>query len=397
MRNKAGGKIMTIKKGLFILLIFTFFILTAGTAQAQSGLLLSGVVINGTAAGSVPDEGQVTVQFYSDTEVGNAYTTDLLPDGSFVFEDLSSEIGNYYVVYMEYLGVVYSSIEAQLLDVDNPPVRVMIYETTDSPENIIITNLYYLVYPGEGGYQLTEVLRIENRGDRTYLGKMTDGVLSTFTWTPPQNAADISFMESSTSNRYTQTGSTYQDTFPIRPVPYYQEVDIAYRMPFAETVSYSNRYEYPVQQVIISGNLEAIEISGDDLRNEEVPENEMGLNTAFSAGPFEAGAEISFNITGKESSLLPTAKKQSGFTFNTTSFLIGAASLAAAVLFGVIYLRQPSYPAPPEAVKPEVKELAQLKKQFEEDESNQQDYQSKKKQLIGKIKRKLGKDFPKVS
>ena len=190
---------MRLKKALVLLFALVFVLSTATGVQArQTGSQIAGAVINGTPNGSLPEGGQVTIQFYTDQALGNSYTTDLNPDGSFDFNDLSGEVGNYFVVFMEYKGVVYSSTETQLLADDNPKVQVMIYETTDTQENIIITNVYYLVYPGDNGYQLTEVFRIENRGQRTYIGKMVDGVLSTFSWAPPQGAQDISFLESST-------------------------------------------------------------------------------------------------------------------------------------------------------------------------------------------------------
>ncbi len=388
---------MKLMKGFIILLALLFALSTATEVQAkQTSFLLNGVVINGTPDGTAPMEGQVTIQFYTENTLGNSYTTDILPDSTFVFGDLSSEIGNYFWVFTEYEGVVYYSAEAQLLESDNPEVRVTIYETTDSPENIIITNIYFLVYPGDNGYQLTEVFAIENRSQRTYTGTMIDGVLSTFSWTPPQGAQDISFMDSSTGNRYVNKGETYQDTYPIRPAPYPQEVVIAYQLPFSETVTYSNHFEYPIQQIIISGSLENIEIKGSGLKNEEVPENDAGLSTAFSAGPFDANAEITFEITSRENNLQAPVPNASGFTFNTTNFVLGISSLLVAILFSVVYFRQPSFPACPEEVKPEVRQLARLKEQFDQSEIDPKEYQTKRKQLTGAIKKKMRKDSTKT-
>ena len=178
-------------------------------------------------------------------------------------------------------------------------------------------------------------------------------------------------------------------------MPYYQEVDIAYQLPFEKTVTYSNHYEYPVEQIIISGNLDNIDIKGNGLQNEAVPENQAGLNTAFSAGPFNAGDVITFDIIGNKDALTPSMQNNSGFIFNTRSFIFGISSLLIAVFLGIVFFRQPNYPAFPEEIKPEVQQLARLKGQLNRSEISEKEYQTERKRLIGTIKKKMGKDFPK--
>jgi hypothetical protein len=388
---------MQLKKSVILFLLVTASLSLTGFSPAQqSGVSVSGQVSNGTPGANLPQAATLFLQFYNGSQVGSEYSTEMDPDGSFSFTGLDSEVGSSFVVFTEYLGVFYNSVESQLLSADNPNIDLVIYETTDDPADIVISNLYLLIYPGENTYQITEVYKVENSGRRTYVGKLNSAnVRTTFDWTPPAGAQNILFSEAESRERYIANGQGYSDTYPIRPEPYYQEMDIAYDLPYTEQLTYSNRFEYPIQQMFVSGNLTDILISGGNFTEGQVAEDQDYLNGMYASGPYAANEEVTFTIQYSPNAhpqAGPTVSEPpSGLSFSPISFTLGMVALALAIFLGVMLLRQPNLPACPADIQPNVEKLAQLERQFAQAQIDKQGYAAQKKKLLAAIRRQTDK------
>ena len=386
---------MRIRKILISILFLTISLASTGfTATQQYGVTLSGQVSNGTPGADLPQAATLFLQFYNGSQVGSEYSTEMEPDGSFSFTDLDSEVGSSFVVFTEYLGIFYNSVESQLLSADNPNIDLVIYETTDDPADIVISNLYLLIYPSpdENSYQITEVYKVENSGQRTYIGRQSsDGVRTTFDWTPPAGAQNILFSEAESVERYLANGQGYSDTYPIRPQPYYQEMDIAYDLPYAEQVNYSNTFTYPLQRVVVSGNLTDILISGDTFAEDQLPKEQDYLNGVYSGGPFAAGDAVHFDILYSPNAhpleSAAAAAPSKGWNFDPTTLALGLVALALAVFLSVMLFRQPSLPDCPAEIRPDIRNLAVLEAGYKKRQINAQDYQARKKKLTDAIQR----------
>ena len=386
---------MRIRKTFISLLLLSIFLSSTGfTAAQQSSVQISGQVSNGTPGANLPQAATLFLQFYDGSQVGSEYSTEMEPDGSFSFSDLDSEVGSSFVVFTEYLGVFYNSVESQLLSADNPPVDLVIYETTDDPADIMISSLYLLIYPSldEDIYQITEVYKVENSGQRTYIGSQRpDGVRTTFDWTPPAGAQNILFSEAESIERYLANGQGYSDTYPIRPQPYYQEMDIAYDLPYAQEVAFSNTFAVPLQRMVISGNLTDILITGDTFAEDQLPEEQDYLNGVYAGGPFAAGEAVRFDIlfspNAHPSESAAAAAPSKGWNFDPTTLALGLFALALAVFLSVMLFRQPSLPDCPAEIRPDIRNLADLEAGYKKGQISAQDYQARKKKLTDAIRR----------
>ena len=386
---------MRIRKTFISLLLLSIFLLSTGfTAAQQSSVQISGQVSNGTPGANLPQAATLFLQFYDGSQVGSEYSTEMEPDGSFSFTDLDSEVGSSFVVFTEYLGVFYNSVESQLLSADNPPVDLVIYETTDDPADIMISSLYLLIYPSldEDIYQITEVYKVENSGQRTYIGSQRpDGVRTTFDWTPPAGAQNILFSEAESIERYLANGQGYSDTYPIRPQPYYQEMDIAYDLPYAQEVAFSNTFAVPLQRMVISGNLKDILITGDTFAEDQLPEEQDYLNGVYAGGPFAAGEAVRFDIlfspNAHPSESAAAAAPSKGWNFDPTTLALGLVALALAIFLSVMLFRQPNLPDCPAEIQPDIQNLADLEAGYKKGQISAQDYQARKKKLTDAIRR----------
>ena len=386
---------MRIRKTFISLLLLSIFLSSTGfTTAQQSSVQISGQVSNGTPGANLPQAATLFLQFYDGSQVGSEYSTEMEPDGSFSFTDLDSEVGSSFVVFTEYLGVFYNSVESQLLSADNPPVDLVIYETTDDPADIMISSLYLLIYPSldEDTYQITEVYKVENSGQRTYIGSQRpDGVRTTFDWTPPAGAQNILFSEAESIERYLANGQGYSDTYPIRPQPYYQEMDIAYDLPYAQEVAFSNTFAVPLQRMVISGNLTDILITGDTFAEDRLPEEQDYLNGVYAGGPFAAGEAVRFDIlfspNAHPSESAAAAAPSKGWNFDPTTLALGLFALALAVFLSVMLFRQLSLPDCPAEIRPDIQNLADLEASYKKGQISAQDYQARKKKLTDAIRR----------
>ena len=367
---------------------------TGFTTAQQSSVQISGQVSNGTPGANLPQAATLFLQFYDGSQVGSEYSTEMEPDGSFSFTDLDSEVGSSFIVFTEYLGVFYNSVESQLLSADNPPVDLVIYETTDDPADIMISSLYLLIYPSldEDIYQITEVYKVENSGQRTYIGSQRpDGVRTTFDWTPPAGAQNILFSEAESIERYLANGQGYSDTYPIRPQPYYQEMDIAYDLPYAQEVAFSNTFAVPLQRMVVSGNLTDILITGDTFAEDQLPEEQDYLNGVYAGGPFAAGEAVRFDIlfspNAHPSESAAAAAPSKSWNFDPTTLALGLFALALAVFLSVMLFRQPSLPDCPAEIRPDIRNLADLEAGYKKGQISAQDYQARKKKLTDAIRR----------
>ena len=380
---------MRIRKILASLLLLAFFLASTGfTAAQQNGVTLSGQVSNGTPGAGLPQAATLFLQFYNDSQVGSEYSAEMGPDGSFSFNDLDSKVGSSFVVFTEYLGIFYNSVESQLQSGDNPSVDLVIYETTDDPADIFISSLYLLIYPSLDNeiYQVTEVYKIENSGRRTYIGSPT-----TFDWSPPAGAQNILFSEAESAERYIANGQGYSDTYPIRPQPYYQEMDVAYDLPFADQVAFSNQFEYPLQRAVVSGNLTDILISGDTFSESQLPEEQDYLNGVYSGGPFAAGEPVRFDILYSPNAhpleSAAAAAPSKGLRFDPTTLALGMVALALAVFLSVMLFRQPNLPDCPAEIRLDIQKLAALEAGYKKGQISMEDYQAQKKKLTDAIQR----------
>jgi hypothetical protein len=191
----------------------------AVAARAESGVV-RGQVVNGTE-GAAADLGHLPVRLltYSGdtlTETMRAVTD---AHGVFLFEGVPVGPGRTAVAAVEYAGVEY---ESELLDLSGGTDfegDILVYETTTDGSAVRVERNHLIVEMGVGRIEVTEMLIVENGGDRTYVG--SEEVLpdrrATAVVSLPAGATDVSFASAQVAAAMVRTRQGFVDTRPLTP------------------------------------------------------------------------------------------------------------------------------------------------------------------------------------
>ena len=378
---------MKFRSRKFIFLTILILLLFPAKAFCQeTGPSVSGKVINGTPNGKVPAGMTATLQFFTEEEWGNSYETTVEQDGSFVFKDLSSEIGNSYVIYVEYLGAVYTSPQFILDDNDYSSIEIVVYETTESTEDILINELYFLIYPEDDLVQITEVYQIINQGAYTFTGSPADvEAPATFRWTPPEGARNVKVSEPGLGQRFFQNGDQYYDSYPIRPQPYIHEVVFSYEIPSLRNLPIKRQLEFPVQSIYITGNTERFSVAEkDSFQKTQTQANEFGVGDVHLGGPYASEEEFSFTLELQQA---PSETLTTGLTPDSRgkNLVMGISAFIIAVIICIAMIKGPELSGCPEEIKPEIRKIIALEDQVERNEISKADYKDQRNRSISKI------------
>ncbi len=189
------------------------------TARADGGVV-QGQVVNRTA-GSTAALGGLPVRLYLYS--GNALkdtrpaTTDAR--GLFRYEGVPTGAGWSAVATVEYAGVAY---ESRLMDLSvgtDFDGDISTYETTADDSALHVERSHLIVEMGSGQLEATELIVLENTGDRTYVGsaEVIPGRRATARVPLPAGAADVTFSSEEVAAAMVRTGQGFVDTRPVAP------------------------------------------------------------------------------------------------------------------------------------------------------------------------------------
>ena len=171
--NKAssGVSFLTLSALLAVMVLFVSADTNSAHAQRPTPDRVAGIVSNGTDGVDVPEEFGLSLLAFKDGNIVDQETVTVGPDdGTFEFTDLIKEEGVEYRLAWEYGGVT-----DQIFLVDEPAPQnlpVVIYESTDSLENIQVTAHATIIPSVVGSERLMGVLdlvTLRNTGDRTFV------------------------------------------------------------------------------------------------------------------------------------------------------------------------------------------------------------------------------------
>ena len=377
-----------------IFLILSVILLFPAAVFCQGPeLSVSGTATNGSPDGEVPIGALATIQFFTEDEWGNSYETTIQQDGSFIFTNLSAEAGNSYVIYLEYLHVVYTSPQSILDENSQTGIEITVYETTESADDIQINEVYFLIYPEPDRIQITEVYQIMNRGVYAYTGSKSNAEYPiTFTWSPPDGAQSVKMSEPGLGQRFFQAGNLYYDTYPIRPQPYIHEVVFSYEFPTTDRLLITKQLEFPVKSIYIAGNTERFDVAeNSNFQKTQMQTNDVGLVNVYLGGPYSAGEKFSFAIVQQQVS---PEEPGTGVIFNTeaSSLIMGISALIIAIMISIALVKKQELLSCPEKIRPEIQKIIALENQLQGKEISKTDFEHQRNSLISKIIDQLDDD-----
>lgn len=159
---------------------------------ARGSLVIRG--IQGTKGAPEVGAVDVTVQFVRRDQVVHTMETRLDEHGMVVINDLPTGTGVRPLVRLKYAGVQYQNI-GPAMDAahTNIAMDVTVYETTDEAPEWRVAMRHVMVQPVQEGLGVSEMVVVENPGDRTWLGgpANTEGRRPVVQVLLPQNARDV--------------------------------------------------------------------------------------------------------------------------------------------------------------------------------------------------------------
>lgn len=169
----SSGRYKNYIKVLIITALFPVITLFSNNVLAQHPTLerVAGVVNNGTAGAEVPDSFEIALLSFRDGDFVDQQITTVNTDvPSFEFTNLMPDEDIQYRLAWKYGGVTDQIVLTAETDPENLPV--VIYETTDSLENIRVGAHATIIPTVVGSDRLMgalDLVTIQNNGDRTFI------------------------------------------------------------------------------------------------------------------------------------------------------------------------------------------------------------------------------------
>jgi hypothetical protein len=358
---------------------------TAWAPIPQEGeIAVVGQVTNGTPGGAVPSGLPITLHVSSGTEEMRTYTTSLAADGSFRFDGLALDGEETLIARLVYRDVIYVSDPVTFEPgQQEPALPVTIYETTEAPTFIRVTQLHVFVTRDGDCLQMGEYYLVSNTGDRTYVGveDAETGQRATLTFTLPEGAEGLLFDGPGLGERFLEREEGFSDTEPVLPGTATVEVFFGYRLPYREGLHVERVFGTPVDSVVLVLSGEGMALEGAGLTLEGSLDTQMGPALSYIAGPLAAGEPLTFTLVAE-----PVGEQESGGAeeqrdSGARETAIGLATLAVAVVAVYLLWLPPAPVSLPARARPLVEAIAALDVDFEMGRVREKTYRQKRQTL----------------
>jgi hypothetical protein len=344
-----------------------------------------GEVMNGTPGGRVPDDLAVTLHLFSDMEETSTYTTTLMEDHSFRFEEVCLEEGHTVVARVVYEGVTYVSEFATVEQGrETLSLPVTIYETTQDLGEISITQLHLFVNQVSERIQIGTYLVIGNAGSRTYVGTPAEGASTTWSAQLPEGAENLQFDGAQLEGRFVALDGGFADTRPIPPGGASVETSFTHEMNFREGMEIRQSFDVPVRAAVLVLPEGDWRLQGAKLTSEGRLDTQMGAALSYTAGPLSANELLSFTIVPGASGPSRTPEGTS-----TNGVVFGIAALVMAGVAIAFMWRKPSPGPVPVEMRAQVEAIAALDREFESGRLPEKRYREKRRSLKRRLRQTL--------
>lgn len=357
----------------------------------QNPVTVVGQVTNGTPGGDVPAGLTVSLHVLAGPEALDNATTTTDAEGTFRFEALDVGPDQTVVARVEYEGVTYAS-EPVSADAEGGELLlpVTIYERTDDPSQIAVTQLHFFVMPGDEVVQLSEYHLISNEGDRTYVGMADAGEeqRTTLTFLLPEGATGLSFNGPGLGERFVERPQGFADTQPIPPGTATVEALFSYELTYRPGMEIERVFGVPVASIIFLVPGEDVAIQGAGLVPQGTVDTQMGSAQSYLAGPVPAGEPLAFSL-GPPSAEAPATEAAPPSRNALGGISVGLLAMALGILVAFLLWRPARPSAPPPALRSLVEAIADLDRAFERDEIPEATYARQRADLKRQIRHQL--------
>ncbi|MFK7803088.1 MAG: c-type cytochrome [Anaerolineae bacterium] len=352
-----------------------------------------GQVGNGTT-GNLLDAGTVTLQtFTSDFEDGGIFVTDILPDGSFVF-DLSNLPPNwFYRTVVDFNGLEFSSNVGRLTPFETETtLNVAVFEQTSDDSGIRVWQHQTLVDFAPDTVQVAEVYLISNTGTSVYLDEN-----GTVKIPIPQNAENVIFLQGfGNATSFTPIDdpvvqdNIWRPGLAVLPGDGALQLLMRYTLPFEPGMTVSHPLPYPTDfmELIIPDT--GVTVSTDvDWRPEEPTAGSDGAESRlrYSRSPLPPNSEFTFMLEGFPYLVLDENGNRILQRDEVSELLVGSTVLViVAAIIGITGYSWSQQPAPVSNQQELVRRIAALDLAHDEKTISKRIWQQKRQELLDQLK-----------
>lgn len=233
-------------------LLAALFGATGASAEPLDGVV-TGQVANGTNGGTSPagDTAVLLVFSVSQQAQVDEKSATVGDDGTFRFDGVDRDPNLAYFVLVQHQGVTYPSSQPfQLRDTTEQVVEVRVFDTTTSPDALVLERSNLLLIDQEPGMlSLLQMGAMVNTGDRTYVTENPqDLVLARGIQFPLPRGAMGARLETGFRNEdVLSSADGIQVTTPLKPGR--QEFALSFQLPYTgSSADLSLRVPYPAGQ-----------------------------------------------------------------------------------------------------------------------------------------------------
>ncbi|MBA2680125.1 MAG: hypothetical protein H0U76_17225, partial [Ktedonobacteraceae bacterium] len=307
-------------------------------AAASNGSI-SGQLLDATNKNAPLANQMVTLQVAQGNDAKDAGTAKTDAQGNFSFPNLSTDKTLNYAIYIRYQGAQYVSSVVSLDSKPAQKLNLTVYEATQNPQNIAITQANVLIREPDvqrGVLTVSEVFALQNLNNRAYVGSFdaSKGKPNTLRFTLPQGAKNVALGNGFAGYHVIQVDRGFASDAALLPGS--NEFSFSFELPYT-TTTYDFQYEtiYPTVQFsfLVDPNLHA---SVNTLKPSGVVEANNHSYLVFKGTVLPARQQITLHLEG-----LPQAKSASSPSFNAIGIwlIVGGVLLCAlGALIWFLYL-----------------------------------------------------------
>lgn len=264
---------------------------------------VTGSFINRSTGGIMPESLSVMLHILDQnyTQVGMLHTQSE-QDGSFRFEEVPLNPGEFYAGIVTYKGATYYSEPVPYNGITSPNIEIPIYETTNDLSQVQVDEMHVLFNFAQDGIEVSEIYLLSNLGDRTITGTLTltDGQPATLEFPLPAGA-DYVFFKPDSADRFVKLPDGFADKAPLIPGKNTSQIMVSYLAPYRDEMTYS--YTAP----IAIGNIdyllpaeEGVILSGQDLQGPELTTlQDNSMYQVYTYKGLSVGQTVKLDFLGK--------------------------------------------------------------------------------------------------
>jgi hypothetical protein len=293
-----------------LLLALGWASIAANSAWAQEdpppleGESVSGIVVNLTTGDPAPEGLSVMLHGWSaDGEQRTMLHGESETGGAFRFEDVQLEPDILYSAMAVYLDVTYFSTPTQLLEDGGLEfLRIEVYETTDSDDQVAIDQHHIILGFAQGGLSVAEIFAITNGGDRTVKDAilLEDDLSATLQFQLPPGAANLTF-PTAPGDRFIPRAGGFADTRSLIPGALTGQVVVAYILQYEDELTLEHIVPYDTESIsVLLPHASGLSLNSDAAEY-------LGIETfadgqsyeTYQLGASSAGDRIALPLSGR--------------------------------------------------------------------------------------------------